>query len=76
MGAGPQVVLLVADSGFGKTRLVREFYDRLVMDADAAVQLYRDAMAKQIRNLGPQHPDTVRTVHNLAVLLRDAGRIV
>lgn len=37
---------------------------------DEAEKLYRRALAGQERRLGPQHPDTLESVSNLAVLLK------
>ena len=40
-----------------------------------AVSLYRRALAAKEESLGPSHPSTLRTVNNLAVLLRQRGEM-
>ena len=41
-----------------------------------AEPIYRHALAIRERHLGPEHPDTGTTVHNLAILQRDIGNFV
>ncbi|MCJ1334712.1 hypothetical protein MMC10_011424 [Thelotrema lepadinum] len=41
---------------------------------DEAEELYKRALAGNEEKLGPQHSDTLRTVHNLAIVYRNKGR--
>jgi tetratricopeptide (TPR) repeat protein len=42
-------------------------------DNAGAEPLYRRALEARERTLGKEHPDTLMTVHNLALLLKDKG---
>ena len=42
---------------------------------DDAEELYKRALAGREEQLGPDHPDTLRTVNNFTIFLRDRGRV-
>ena len=41
---------------------------------DEAEELYKRALTGNEEKLGPKHPDTLRTVQNLAIVYADKGR--
>ena len=39
-----------------------------------AIELYEPVRASRLKLLGPDHPDTISTLNNLAVAYQDAGK--
>ncbi|WP_131803187.1 tetratricopeptide repeat protein, partial [Parafrankia colletiae] len=43
-------------------------------DPESALPLDEDTFNRRRRVLGPEHPDTLASAHNLALTLRDVGK--
>jgi hypothetical protein len=44
-------------------------------EPDRALPLFEEALTKQKATLGPDHPHTIATLHNLALACRDLGQL-